>query len=60
MTALANIKATINNQSTDALKEMAIHLMNDFREGTDVVMNEILDVLMERMGDEFEEFAEAL
>lgn len=60
MTALANIKATINSQPTDALKEMAVHLMNDFREGTDVVMNEILDVLMERMGDDFEAFAENL
>jgi hypothetical protein len=60
MTAAQKIQATLNKQTTKQLQEMAKALMDDHREGTDYVMNAVLDVLMERMGDEFEEFAEAL
>ena len=60
MTAAQKIQATLNKQTTKQLQEMAKHLMNDYREGTDYVMNAVLDVLIERMGDDFEEFAEAL
>lgn len=52
---------TINGQSVNSLKEMAVALSNDFRDGADFVFEAVLARLVEVMPeDEFIAFSEAL
>jgi len=55
------IREKIGALGTDALVEMARALKDDFREGTDVVLGEILVALDARMGtDEYTSLCEEL
>lgn len=61
MSNIEIIREKIGALDTDALIAMARALANDFREGTDLVLGEILCTLDARMGsDEFIELCEEL
>jgi hypothetical protein len=58
---MSKFQNTVNNQSVAALKEMAVALSNDFRDGADFVFEAVLARLVEVMPEnEFIAFSEAL
>ena len=58
---MEKIIAKLDKCSTDTLKEMAAALMNNYRDGTDIVMDAVMDALMDRMDEEeFIAFADNL
>ncbi len=55
------MKSKVKNQSTKTLKEMAHQLMNDFRDGADLVHELVMDELEKRMaGNEFINFCDEI
>lgn len=59
MTAQQQIEAKIAKLSTEALKDMAIKLYADVRDGAEIVLSAVLDALMARMPeDEFVTFCD--
>lgn len=61
MTAQQKFTATIEAQNTSSLKEMAVKLFSDTRDGAELVFSAVLDVLMNRLPeDEFVAFCEEM
>lgn len=57
----SKLTAKIEAQPTAALQAMAKQLVSDMRDGTDLVLSKILDVLMNRLPEaEFVQFCEGL
>ena len=50
--AAAKLQSKIEAQSTDALKDMATKLYADMRDGAEIVLSAVLDVLMVRMPED--------
>jgi hypothetical protein len=60
-TAAAELQSKIEAKSTDALKDMAMKLMADMRDGVEIVLSAVLDVLMVRMPEgEFVDLCEKM
>lgn len=58
---MEKIIAKLDKCSIETLKEMETALMDDHRDGTEIVMGAVMDALMDRMGeDEFVAFADNL
>ncbi|TIU12443.1 MAG: hypothetical protein E5W44_07205 [Mesorhizobium sp.] len=51
-TAAAKLTAKIEAQTTDALKDMAAKLVSDMRDGAEIVLSAVLDVLMVRLPED--------
>lgn len=61
MNAQQKLTTKIDSQKTSALKEMAIALYTDMRDGADIVFSAVLDVLMARLPEEeFVDFCEKM
>lgn len=61
MTTLSEIKIKVSALSTKQLKEMAIDLSNDFRDGVDIIYCEVLNAIELRMTEsEFVKFCNAI
>lgn len=55
------IRSKIETQDTATLKDMARQLVEDFRDGVDLVLDEVLTALGKRMGeDEFVAFCDTI
>lgn len=55
------LTAKISTLTTEMLKDMAIRLNSDFRDGADLVQSAVMDALMARMPEaEFVQFCDAL
>jgi hypothetical protein len=50
--AAAKLQSKIEAQSTDTLKDMAMKLMADMRDGAEIVLSAVLDVLMVRLPED--------
>lgn len=61
MSTKDKIKAMIQNQDTEVLQHIATKLMNDFREGSTIVFDNVISELESRMTEqEYIKFCETI